>query len=232
MIRRRHDDNMDCSSSNSSRSSSSNSSSSIIIMMMDNNDNDKSDVDDDDDDNYYNDDDDNNDDDDDNSSTDASSKCLLEHTRTDSRTERERQTDRQTDRDRDRQTDRQTESIVLKETCRTYNHFIIQHANIHRTFTTLTYLTRYSLQGMLRSTTIGQLSERQHPLSSLDRRLWPLQRLRGRRGVGCVGVGGGGYHEGRRSSSDDSFHSPTVIPPSALNKPSIIKRYHRQRTTR
>ena len=26
----------------------------------------------------------------------------------------------------------------------------------------------------------------------------------------------------------DSFHSPTVIPPSALDKPSIKKRYHRR----
>ena len=34
-----------------------------------------------------------------------------------------------------------------------------------------------------------------------------------------------------RPSSDDSFHSPTVIPPSALDKPSsIVKRYHRRRT--
>ena len=39
----------------------------------------------------------------------------------------------------------------------------------------------------------------------------------------------GRYHEGRRRSSD---HSPAVIPPSALNKPSIMKRYHRRRTTR
>ena len=31
--------------------------------------------------------------------------------------------------------------------------------------------------------------------------------------------------------ADDSFHSPTVIPPSALDKPSIMKRYHHQRTT-
>ena len=35
----------------------------------------------------------------------------------------------------------------------------------------------------------------------------------------------GRYHGGRRPSSDDSLHSPTVIPPSALNKPSIMKRY-------
>ena len=32
------------------------------------------------------------------------------------------------------------------------------------------------------------------------------------------------------SLSDDSLHSPTVIPPSALDKPSIMKRYHRRRT--
>ena len=42
----------------------------------------------------------------------------------------------------------------------------------------------------------------------------------------------GRYHGGRRPSSYDSFHSPTVIPPSALDKPSIMKRYYRQRTTR
>ena len=40
------------------------------------------------------------------------------------------------------------------------------------------------------------------------------------------------YHGGRRPSSDDSFHSPTIIPPSALDKPSIMKRYHHRRTTR
>ena len=40
----------------------------------------------------------------------------------------------------------------------------------------------------------------------------------------------GRYHGGRRPSSDDSFHSPTVILPSALDKPSIVKRYHRRRT--
>ena len=40
----------------------------------------------------------------------------------------------------------------------------------------------------------------------------------------------GRYHGGRRPSSDDSFHSPAVIPLSALGKPSIRKRYHRQRT--
>ena len=32
----------------------------------------------------------------------------------------------------------------------------------------------------------------------------------------------GRYHGGRRPSSDDSFHSPIVIPPSALDKLSII----------
>ena len=42
----------------------------------------------------------------------------------------------------------------------------------------------------------------------------------------------GRYHGGRRPSSDDSLHSPTVIPPSALDKPSIMKRYHRRPTTR
>ena len=41
---------------------------------------------------------------------------------------------------------------------------------------------------------------------------------------------GGWYHGGRRSSSDDSLHSPTVVPPSALDKPSIMKCYHRRRT--
>ena len=40
----------------------------------------------------------------------------------------------------------------------------------------------------------------------------------------------GRYHGGRRPSSDDSSHSPTVIPPSALDKPSVMKRYHRRRT--
>ena len=34
------------------------------------------------------------------------------------------------------------------------------------------------------------------------------------------------YHGGRRPSSD---YSPTVIPPSALDKPSIMERYHRRR---
>ena len=38
----------------------------------------------------------------------------------------------------------------------------------------------------------------------------------------------GRYHGGRRPSSDDSLHSPTVIPPSALDNPSIMKRYHRR----
>ena len=36
----------------------------------------------------------------------------------------------------------------------------------------------------------------------------------------------GRYHRGQRPSSDNSFHSPTVIPP----KPSIMKRYHCRRT--
>ena len=37
----------------------------------------------------------------------------------------------------------------------------------------------------------------------------------------------GQYHGGRRPSSDDSLHNPTVILPSALDKPSIMKRCHR-----
>ena len=40
----------------------------------------------------------------------------------------------------------------------------------------------------------------------------------------------GRHHGGRWSSSDHSPHSPTVIPPSALDKPRIMKRYHRRRT--
>ena len=42
----------------------------------------------------------------------------------------------------------------------------------------------------------------------------------------------GRYHGGRQPSSDDSLHSPTVISPWALDKPSIMKRYYRRRTTR
>ena len=37
----------------------------------------------------------------------------------------------------------------------------------------------------------------------------------------------GRYHGGRRPSSNDSFHSPAVIPPTALDKLSIMKHYHR-----
>ena len=37
---------------------------------------------------------------------------------------------------------------------------------------------------------------------------------------------------GRWSSSDDSFHNITVSPPSALDKPSIMKCYHHWRRTR
>ena len=46
--------------------------------------------------------------------------------------------------------------------------------------------------------------------------------------VSCDGKSSarGRYHGGRRPSSDDNFHSATVIPPSALDKPSIMKRYH------
>ena len=49
--------------------------------------------------------------------------------------------------------------------------------------------------------------------------------------LGCNGWPGAGIME-----ADDrqltSFHSPTVIPPSALDKSSIMKRYHRRRATR
>ena len=47
-----------------------------------------------------------------------------------------------------------------------------------------------------------------------------------------LGVHRGRYHGRRRPSSDDTFHSPAFIPPLALDKPSIMKRYHRRRTTR
>ena len=40
------------------------------------------------------------------------------------------------------------------------------------------------------------------------------------------------YHGGRRPSSDNSFHSPTIIPPSALDKPSIMKRCHHRQMKR
>ena len=40
----------------------------------------------------------------------------------------------------------------------------------------------------------------------------------------------GRYHGGRRPSSDDSLHSPTGIPPSALDKPSIMKPHHHRQT--
>ena len=53
----------------------------------------------------------------------------------------------------------------------------------------------------------------------------------GRQSLGCVALlPWGRYHGGQRPSSDDSLHSPTVIPPSALDKPSIMKLYHRRRT--
>ena len=57
--------------------------------------------------------------------------------------------------------------------------------------------------------------------------------------VGGGGVGGwcsgravvfGRYHGGRRPSSDDSLQSLAAIPPSTLDKPSIMKRFHRRRT--
>ena len=57
--------------------------------------------------------------------------------------------------------------------------------------------------------------------------LWLLQPLST---SPCRAADQGRYHGGRRPSSDDSFHNPTVIPPSALGKLSIMKRYHRRRT--
>ena len=42
----------------------------------------------------------------------------------------------------------------------------------------------------------------------------------------------GRYHGGRRPPGEDSFHIPAVIPPSALDKPSIMKRYRRRQKTR
>ena len=39
----------------------------------------------------------------------------------------------------------------------------------------------------------------------------------------------GRYHGGRRPSSDNSFHSPAIISPSSLDKPSIMKCYHHRR---
>ena len=41
---------------------------------------------------------------------------------------------------------------------------------------------------------------------------------------------GGWYHGGRRTSTDDSFHSPAGIGPSARHKRSITKRAHRRLT--
>ena len=41
-------------------------------------------------------------------------------------------------------------------------------------------------------------------------------------GTNWTGMTKGQYHGG--------FHSPTIIPPSALDKPSIMKHYHRQQT--
>ena len=62
-------------------------------------------------------------------------------------------------------------------------------------------------------------------LGHLDIRIlcFVLQKIAGR-------VLWGRYDGGWWPSSDDSFHSPTVIPQSALNKLSIMKHYHRQWT--
>ena len=58
----------------------------------------------------------------------------------------------------------------------------------------------------------------------------PLQRLPPSCKREMSGDTWGRCHVGRRPSSDDSLHSSAVIPPSALDKPSITKRYHRRRT--
>ena len=58
------------------------------------------------------------------------------------------------------------------------------------------------------------------------------QRPEGRYYSGKHSTTRGRYHGGRQPSRDDSFHSATVIPPLALDKPSIMKRYHRRQTTR
>ena len=73
------------------------------------------------------------------------------------------------------------------------------------------------------------MSERQTDRQTERKTNWQRDRYRQRSKV-LVGFHCR-YHGGRRPSSDDSFHSPTVIPPSALDKPSIMKRYHPRRTT-
>ena len=85
-------------------------------------------------------------------------------------------------------------------------------------------LLRGPLQGM--GASVHRTESRHLPCAGLTT---PLPR--GWIAIGLrVTVIWGQYHGGRRSSSDDSFHSPTVILPSALDKPSIMKRYHRRRT--
>ena len=54
--------------------------------------------------------------------------------------------------------------------------------------------------------------------------------LRATRNVEYRDQSRGRHHGGRRPSNGDSLHSPTVISPSALDTPSILKRYHRRRT--
>ena len=48
--------------------------------------------------------------------------------------------------------------------------------------------------------------------------------------IHCHPASWGRYHGGRPPSSHDSCRNPTVIAPSALDQPSIMKRYHPWRT--
>ena len=48
--------------------------------------------------------------------------------------------------------------------------------------------------------------------------------------AGKKGLPGAGIMEADDRQVTTVFHSPTVIPPSALDKPSIMKSYHRRRT--
>ena len=81
-------------------------------------------------------------------------------------------------------------------------------------------LARTVSSSVVRSVILGQVPQllctRVSFLSDMeDERFSMSVRIRGR------------YNGSRRPSSDDS---PTVIPPSALNKPSIMKRFHHRRT--
>ena len=83
---------------------------------------------------------------------------------------------------------------------------------------------------LMTQTVTGMRQKRSHKLNNTQRQSAKQTVKEGAQVVTTVTWGR--YHGGRRPSSDDSFHSPTVIPPSTLDKPSIMKRYHRRRTTR